>query len=288
MVSVSESVVKEISGQLVSSYIFLEVAEQCVEYMKAQLSSGAFDVNEDTLATILTKGLQDVSHDKHIRVRRKNVAGTGNDEFTREASARENHGFRKMEIFDHNIGYMELHYFAPTAWAAETVIGAMRFVSSTDALIIDLRKNGGGDPGLVAFICSYFFVERTLLNTVYWRQNDFTDQFWTMEYVPGPLYIDRPVYILTSSDTFSAAEEFAYSLKNLNRARTVGEVTKGGAHPVDVIELPAGLEIVLPKGRAINPITKDNWEGSGVAPTIESSADSALDVALAEIRSILG
>lgn len=284
MRSVAESIVKAISEELVQSYVFLEVAQQCVDHMTVQCKSGAYDVDDvNELAARLTTDLQAVSHDKHLRVRRR-AEKQGNLGLSRDKAEQGNYGFRKVEVLDDNVGYIDFHYFAPVAWAAETVVATMRFVANTKALVFDLRRNGGGDPGLVAWMSSYLFKERTLLNTLYWRAEDFTDQYWTAPYVPGPLYLDKPVYLLTSSSTFSGAEEFAYNLKNLNRARIVGEVTGGGAHPGETSRLPAELEIFVPKGRAINPITRDNWEGTGVVPHTKTSAEDALNVALSEIN----
>ncbi|MGK0295667.1 MAG: hypothetical protein ACI884_001830, partial [Ulvibacter sp.] len=90
---------------------------------------------------------------------------------------------------------------------------------------------------------------------------------------------DTPVYILTSGGTFSAAEEFSYNLKNLERATIVGETTGGGAHPGGSIVATDRFMIWVPTGRAINPITNINWEGTGVSPHIEVPAGEALDVA---------
>lgn len=281
-----ESIVNEISKQIIESYIDANVAKQCAKHLSMQLMDGIYDVSDlDAVALQLTKDLQDISHDKHLGVRRKSVSGF--DRQSTETVIKSNYGFRKLEILNDNIGYIDLLRFYAPILAAETTVSAMRFVANTDALIIDLRQNGGGDPNLVVFICTYFFRERTHLNDLYWRSEDSMEQFWTLPYVPGPLYTDKPLYILTSSNTFSAAEEFCYNLKNLNRARIIGEVTRGGAHPGGWHELPGGFEIFVPCGKAINPISKDNWEGKGVIPHVKTSADDALDVALREIRSIL-
>lgn len=282
-----ESIVNQIADQLIGFYVDLDLAKQSVERIRKQLVTGAYEVSDlDVLATILTKDLQDLSHDKHLRVRRKAVNELS-QKIRPEVALKVNNGFYKAEILDDNIGYLDVRLFYPAAWAAETGIAAMRFVANTDALIIDLRKNGGGDPEMVAFMCSYFFKERTHLNDLYCRVEDSIEQFWTLPYVSGPLYVDKPVYILTSSFTFSGAEEFSYNLKNLNRARLIGEVTKGGANPGSWRELPEGLEIFVPIAHAINPISKDNWEGKGVVPHVEVSADDALAVALSEIRTTL-
>ena len=159
----------------------------------------------------------------------------------------------------------------------------MNFLAHTDAVIFDLRQNGGGSPSMIQLISSYLFEEPVHLNTFYIRKTDETQQFWTQGHVVGPKMTEVPVYVLTSSATFSGAEEFTYNLKNLKRGTIIGEVTGGGAHPVNIQDFPTlHISLSLPYGRAINPITKTNWEGTGVTPDINVPADQALTVARIE------
>jgi C-terminal processing protease CtpA/Prc len=156
----------------------------------------------------------------------------------------------------------------------------MNFLADTDALIVDLRKNGGGDPAMVALLCSYFFgVESVHLNDIYFRPDDSTQQYWTSPFVPGRKYTDKDVYVLTSGYTFSGAEDFANNLKTLKRATIVGETTGGGANPGGMERLHDHFAIFVPSGRAINPITKSNWDGTGVEPDVKVSAELALQKA---------
>jgi hypothetical protein len=156
----------------------------------------------------------------------------------------------------------------------------MNFLAYADAVIFDLRQNGGGSPSMIQLITSYLLDEPTHLNSFYIRKEDTTKQFWTQAWVDGPKMSDALVYVLTSSSTFSGAEEFTYNLKNLKRGTIIGETTGGGAHPVDgriFANLNVGMS--LPFGRAVNPITGTNWEGTGVTPDIEVPQEKALDVA---------
>jgi hypothetical protein len=156
----------------------------------------------------------------------------------------------------------------------------MNFLAYADAIIFDLRQNGGGSPSMIQLISSYLFDEHTHLNSFYIRKEDTVKQFWTQQYVQGPRMVNADVYVLTSPSTFSAAEEFTYNLKNLERGTIVGETTGGGAHPVDGRFFPnLNLAVSLPFGRAINPITGTNWEGTGVTPDIEVPASEAKEVA---------
>jgi C-terminal processing protease CtpA/Prc len=155
----------------------------------------------------------------------------------------------------------------------------MGFVAHTDALIFDLRQNGGGDPAMVTFIASYLFDKPTHLNDLYNRKEDSTQQFWTLSYVPGERLAKQPVFVLTSKRTFSGAEEFCYDLKNQKRATIVGETTGGGAHPVGGHPVADYFMVGVPFAKAINPITKTNWEGTGVEPDVKVSAADALTTA---------
>ena len=190
-----------------------------------------------------------------------------------------NHGFNKVERLRGNIGYLEFRGFFDPELGAETLAAAMNFLSSTDALIIDLRGNGGGSPEMVALVCSYLFgPEPVHLNDLYWREGNRTDEFWTRKEVAGKRYLNKDVYVLTSKRTFSGAEEFTYNLKNLKRATIIGETTGGGAHPGGVFESTntsvCSCPLAAPSVQSPNQLG-----GTGVKPDIEVPADQALLVA---------
>lgn len=201
-----------------------------------------------------------------------------------------NYGFRQVRILDGNVGYLNLTGFANVdERAGATAQAAMNFLGNADALIIDLRQNGGGSPSMIQLITSYLYgSERVHLNNFYNRPRDEHTQTWTLPYVPGKRRPDIDVYVLTSQSTFSAAEEFSYNLRNLERATLIGETTGGGAHPGGTQIATNRFTIWVPDGRAINPITKTNWEGVGVEPHMKVSANEALEVAqITALESIL-
>ena len=156
----------------------------------------------------------------------------------------------------------------------------MSFLASSDALIVDVRRNGGGSPETVAFLSSYLFGDEPVhLNSLYWRDGDRTEEYWTERSLPGARTPTKPVYVLTSGRTFSAAEEFTYNLQCLGRATIVGQRTGGGAHPGGTVPVESGFAVWVPMGRAVNPITGTNWEGTGVEPDVEVPLEASLPVA---------
>jgi hypothetical protein len=269
-------------------YVFPEIAKKMEEAIRAKQKAGAYEslTNGDTFAERLTADLREVSHDKHLNVNFSPAVlpkgpppGGPDPAAMRRQMERLNCGFEKAERLPPNIGYLKFNMFANPDICGPTASAAMNFLGSVDALIIDLRENGGGDPKMVAYISSYLFDERTHLNDLYHRKENKTEEFWTSTDVPGKRLGGKPVFVLTAKRTFSGAEEFTYNLKNLKRATIVGETTGGGAHPVSGHRIDDHFMIGVPFARAINPISKTNWEGTGVEPDVKVSAAEALDVA---------
>ena len=273
------------------AYIFADVAEKMSASLQERAAKGEYDntTSPREFAETLTRHLQDVSHDKHLRILynadgfppQRSGPPTAEERAQRLADERRrNFGFQRVERLDGNVGYIELLGFSGSEEVAEAAVPAMNFVANTDALIFDLRRNGGGSPVMIGLLSSYLFDTVVHLNDFYIRESDRTQQFFTKADVQGPRYGEKkPVFVLTSSRTFSAAEEFTYNLKNLKRATIVGETTGGGAHPGGVRRITDQFGIWLPNGRAINPITKTNWEGVGIEPDIKVEIAQALQAA---------
>ena len=282
-----DAVVRELAKALRDRYVFPDVGAQAAQKIEQQAAGGAYaSLGRPQLAEALTRDLRDLAHDKHLGVMARPPRGTaaapGREQ--REAEelrrmARDNFGVRKVEILPGNVGYLDLRFFPPAAAGGQTAIAAMNVLGNADAVIVDLRQNGGGDPTQIQLISSYFFSEPTHLNSLYWREGDRTEQFWTLPYVPGKRMADTPVFVLTSQGTFSGGEEFANNLKMLKRGTIVGETTGGGANPGQGIDLPGNMGAFIPNGRAINPISGKNWEGTGVEPDVKVKAEDALNVA---------
>ncbi|MEP7076986.1 MAG: S41 family peptidase [Acidobacteriota bacterium] len=286
------TVIKNLNGELNDGYIFLDTAKKMETDINERLSAGEYDkiTTARAFAEKLTSDLQAISRDKHLRVRfsaqpvpiRKDRGEPTDAEKADFAdfNKRVNYGFEKVERLQGNIGYLDLRGFFDPKEGIDTVAAAMTFVSNTDALIFDLRQNGGGDPGMVALICSYLFGDKAVhLNDLYFRRENKTDEFWTKPIVAGRKFLDKDVYLLTSNRTFSGAEEFSNNLKTLKRATIIGETTGGGANPGDSVRLTEHFLVFVPTGRAINPITKTNWEGTGVEPDVKVPKEQALKTA---------
>lgn len=293
-----EITIKEISVLIKNNYVLKEKRNDIVSSFSQKHLNGLYDTIQyaESFATQITRDLQDISGDKHFAVvyapsRVAEMRIVSNDEpdqeeleiaETRRLEARKknNFGFKRVEILVGNIGYLDFHFFRGDSLALETAHAAMAFLSNTDAIIIDLRNNSGGGIAMFQLLTSYFFNdEPVLLGEIYNGLTDEAQQLWTKPHIARYKIPERDLYILTSKETFSAAEEFAYDLKHLRRATIVGEHSGGGAHMVTRMIINDDFYIYMPFAGAINPITKSNWEGVGVKPDIEVNSNDALKTA---------
>ncbi|KGJ91696.1 S41 family peptidase [Colwellia psychrerythraea] len=291
-------VVNTMINKINQQYVFPKAGQKSAEFISQQLKTGAYAniLDGKAFADQLTQDLQSINHDKHMQVwfnpppppppsdnLTSPVANLGNAKLSKlkrqRSELEENYGFYKVERLAGNVGYIDFRYFSGSDKAKSVAISAMKLLEGTDALIIDMRNNTGGNPDMVRFICSYFLAKNTHLNSLYWRAPDITEEYWTLDTVVGKRRIDVPLYVLTSSKTFSGAEELTYNFKTQKRATIVGEVTGGGANPGSEVNINELFSMFMPTGTAINPITKTNWEGTGVMPDVKSSAEQAFDKA---------
>jgi hypothetical protein len=284
-----DRVLDRLAQELKDAYVFPDVGAKMAADIAARRGEYEKVTSGPELARQLTEHLQAISKDKHLRVRASatpfpkppkdgpTAADRGRDkEFARKV----NGAVQKVERLPGNVGYLEIRNFMQPEGVAEPFSAAMDFLARTEALILDLRRNGGGSPKGVALVCSYFFGEEPVhLNSLYWRKGDRTEEFWTLKSVAGKRYLGKDVYVLTSRRTFSGAEECAYNLQTQKRATLVGETTGGGAHPTRGNRITDHFGVGVPYARSINPVTKTNWEGTGVKPDVAVPADQALHTA---------
>lgn len=280
-------IINETIARVNDLYVFPDMAKKIEEAIREKAKQGEYDKIESgrELARTLTGHLQAISHDKHFELRFSAGAlpdplpQIGESAADQEFFRFQNYGFERVERLAGNVGYIKMTGFYPPRIAGATASGVMQAVAGTDALIIDLRSSGGGWPEMVAYLRSYFVgAEPVRLSEIHWRSGR-VEQTATLRDIPGPRYLDRPLFILTSRNTGSAAEEFSYDLQALGKATIVGETTAGAANPSLPVRLADHFLLIVPQGHVRNVVTRTNWEGVGVIPQVATPSIDALATA---------
>ncbi len=293
--TIRQAVARDIARLAREKYIFPEKGLETAQFIEAQLEQGCYDEISapGELADRLTADLRRVSNDQHWLVSYGSTLTSAlymgeeeasEEDMTRlkESVRRANFGIQKVERLPGNIGYVDLRGFAWIGFpgAGDSIVALMQLLSHCDALIFDVRRNGGGEVETLQVYISYFVQpEPKLYDSFYYRPTNETQQFWTMPYVPGNRMPDVPLYILTSRVTGSGGEAFAYILKGMGRATVVGEPTLGAAHTTDMEIIQEHFQVEYPSGRSISPFTQGDWEGVGVQPDIAVPPEEALQAA---------
>ena len=276
-------------------YVDAERAREIAQSLREAEARWAGMTDSQSFAEAVTKWLRDVSGDGHLGLsysEKEIPEDEGEESFSvaemeKYYGAHLNHGIEKIDRLAGNIILLDLRVFPPAAMAGDVFAAAMTVAAQGDALIIDLRKNGGGAE-TANLLTGYLLDGGKPLSGEYNRPNDRHTANTSPSWVPGRRFgSTKPLYILTSRKTFSAAEAFAYDLQALKRAIIVGEITGGGAHPFEYRRVHPHFAVDLPEGRSINPITKTNWQDLGVQPDIPVPADQALDKALELARNAI-
>jgi len=288
--------INTISSELEDRYVFPEVAKATTVVLAAAEANGRFvqDTSLEMFAKSLSEVLYTGTRDKHITVslRPKEINGTVKGEpfenwinqrlEGRSYLRRYNANFKSITKLEDNIGYLDLRGFYGLDKGREFAKHAMAQLSTSDAVIIDLRNNSGGRGDMVEYLLSYFFDEPVIgSKSVKRRGDEFTE---TISYTPkrsDELSLsDMPLFILTSSMTFSAAEGFSYALQAYDRATFIGDTTKGGANPGDLIPINEELQVFISDVSVTHPLTNGSWEGVGIIPDLPVDSAVALDTAL--------
>jgi hypothetical protein len=283
-------VVDQVRALVQERYIFPDVAAKVSAVLAAGLAGRRYPANLPALAAAVTADLQSVNGDKHLRLKYHEQAiaarTPGDDTAEYAAMARWADqtcgGVACAQRLAGNVGYLDLRpVLFPAILCGQVITAAMSLLATTDALIIDLRNCIGGEPAMVAFLISYLWDrDPAQLSGLRERQDNLFRQTWTLPYVPGRRFgKDKPVYVLTSTTTFSGAEQLSYDLQQLGRATIVGEPTGGGANPREGFTVHPHLEATISVATAVNPKTGGNWEGTGVTPDIQATAGRARDAA---------
>jgi len=283
-------VVAQVRALVEAHYVFPEVAVEVSGVLAAGLAGGRFPADAPALAEAVTADLQSVNGDKHLRLRYHEEAipprapGDDAEEYASMARWADQTcgGVACAQRLAGNVGCLDLQpVLFPAVLCGEVMTAAMSLLATADALIIDLRNCLGGEPSMVTFLISYLWDrDPAQLSGLRERHDKVPQQAWTLPYVPGRRFgKDKPVYVLTSAVTFSGGEQLSYDLQQLGRATIVGETTRGGANPREGFRVHPHLEATISVATAVSPQTGGNWEGTGVMPDIQTTADHARDTA---------
>lgn len=285
------AVIESLAVAVQQRYVFPDKGAALAKILRQRAARHEYDriTSSREFADSLRSHMQAYTHDGHMRVHYRFTpfppANEGEgprqaDEEHRqlEQERRTNFGFEKVQRMLGNVGYLDLRMFSNRPEAHATAIAAMNFLANSDAIIIDLRRNGGGDPGLLQTVLTYFVApqEPLHINDFYQREGNETIQFWSAANVPGPRLNGKALYVLTSSLTGSCAEEFAYDVQTHKLGTLYGATTAGAANPGGLFPLSDHLAAFIATGRAINPVTHTNWEGVGVKPDHDVPPGDAL------------
>jgi hypothetical protein len=273
-------IVAKLSAALRDRYVFPEVGERAAARINAALAAGDYDrlADRNVFVQRLDADVRAIAKDKHLNI----FSPAGAPRPRGPARPVSEAGVIRADTLAGGIGYIEIVEFPPPQAFKPVIDRAMSALKGSRGLIIDVRRNGGGFPESVAYLASYLVKPGRHLSTIISRTpntKEFTRE--TFSSMPTPVsFADVPVYVLTSQETFSGGEDFAYTAQAFKRGTIIGEVTGGGANPTGPVDLGHGVIARIPFGRSENPITKANWEGRGVQPDVAVAASDALEVAL--------
>lgn len=283
------AVVGKVADEIAARYFDPAKGAELAAALKAEAAKGAYDryVQPLDLAQALTVRLKPA--DNHFNVTwTRDAPGApaaaqggprGPSASDLEMERRQNYGFRAVEVLPGNIAVINMSYFAhfqsadgPAKAAADA---AMTMAAGADALIFDLRDNGGGSPAMVGYLVGHFVREgANVYNTFKSRGPDRSEA--PSDPPKTGRRLDVPLYVLVSGRTGSGAESFAYTLQAAKRATIVGEASAGGANPGGMAPVGDGFAVFVSSGSPVNPITGKNWEGSGVVPDVTARPSDAL------------
>jgi retinol-binding protein 3 len=273
-------VANAVASIVADHYFDASVGAAAGAQIRRQATDGVYGERptRESLAAAISRDLFLVTRDKHlvVSVVKEAPEASGPADNSRERRAeRDNAGVRQAAVLAGNVGYVNVTSFYRLAEVGDAFDAAMRLVAHTDALIVDMRENGGGSPESVALLASYFFEAPAMPLFDIIPRTGPSQTYRTASPAPAARSAARPAYVLTSSRTFSAGEGFAYILQDQHRAEIVGEQTAGAANPGRPYEAGDGFEVTVPNGRVESAGSRRNWEGTGVTPDVPVAAAEA-------------
>lgn len=297
---IKKQTIDDLSAMLPERYAYKEVGEKLKQLLQENLKAGKYDSynSPQEFSSAVTNDLRSLHPDRHlalnyipeVQIPNANPTPTPTPFSPEERAKRAsefnrqmNFGFKDVRFLNGNIGYLKFDYFDSfLTYSSPVVDASMAFFKNSDALIIDLRFNGGGSGEMVTYIAGFFFKDRTLTGTSYNRLSDTTTEEFITPQPKDKQLADVDLYVLTSKSTVSAAEALAYNLKYLKGAKIVGETSAGAANPGRVTRLNKLFTAFIPNRHGRHVVTGTNWEGTGVPVDIASPAEDALRVARIE------
>jgi hypothetical protein len=291
-----EKIVIIICEKIEKIYPDKKIAVKVVKGLTKNLASGKYKniLSSASFASSITNDMEELSNDKHldllydpprVEAMKKNLDEGSDAAYLASSIEQErmnNFGFKELKILEGNIGYLDLRVFFAAKYAGDTAVAAMNFFSYCDAIIIDLRKNGGGWDSMVTLLLSFFIdpEEEIVLKVTRSTIDDTYYPSMTAPYVPGKKHDTLPLYILTSGSTASAAEAFVFRMKQLNpQAVIVGARTAGAENPISFQILDDNFILKIPSYKVVYAKGNGGWEGKGIQPDIETNEEDALQAA---------
>lgn len=297
---IKKQTIDDLSALLPERYAYRETGQKLRQLLQQNLRAGKYDSYTSPIdfSIAITNDLRSLNSDRHLALNYSPQAQTTNTNTSNpqpplspEAQAKRasafnrqmNYGFKNVQFLNGNVGYLKFDYFdAYLDYSSKVVDASMAFLKNSDALIIDLRDNGGGGSQMVGYIAGFFFKEKTLSGTSYNRLDDTTTEEFITPQPKEKQLADVDLYILTSRSTVSAAEALAYNLKYLKKAVVIGETSAGAANPGRVTRINNLFTAFIPNRHGLNVVTGTNWEGTGVPVDIACPAEDALRIARVE------
>lgn len=281
-----QATVESLGAMIGKEYFDPAVGRDVDAALRRSLADGRYAGagDDQALAALITRDLYAAARDKHLVLQalrdvpaERERSAAHADQSRALAVRRSNAGVRRVEILPGNVGYLEMTNFFRPEEAGDAIATAMRVLAHADALIIDMRPNGGGSPYTVGLLASYLLEPGVPLYDIVHHPPEGPDHYATVT-VPTP-DLKRPVYVLTSAATFSGGEGLAFILQERHRAEIVGEVTAGAANAGRPYRVNARFSVTIPNGQVKSAVGGGNWEGAGVTPDVKTSAADALKVA---------
>ena len=261
-----DEALKQVKTLLSAEYVIADMRARLVERLGRAEQEGRYRVDDPSaFGERITEDLRAVSHDGHLSFTYAPAAyaaamappssDRGSPARARRQATRAHHGLTELRVLPGNIRYLRITGFEwVTDETGAAYDAAMRFLSDGDAVIIDLRGNGGGAPEAVQYLTSHFLPPDTLLLT-FVHGSETPIQSRTLGHLPAGRLRGKPLYVLIDGGVASAAEEFAYHVQQFRLGELVGARTAGGANNNRLAPIAPGFILSVSVGRPVHAVS---------------------------------